>query len=205
MSVTTDVAARVLAALGEAFARRSGETLDQLVDGLAAPMDDADARLRTTDRGWAAAFDLDQTPDPAWLGRAIGSPVPQGLAPEDARDYVRGRAYWQRGTPASIRAAVGNLLTGDRHVTLIERDGSPWQLRVRVYEPEVPVGVTVEQIAAAAATQKPVGIVLEAEIRPTASFAHFADEHGPTFADAAATFATFSDTRFHIPEEGTTP
>lgn len=203
MTVTTAVAARVLEALGEAYRRQAGPVLEDLVDGIAAPINDADSRLTETDSGWAAAFDLNLTPDPAWTGRAIGSKVPGGLTVEQARTYIRERPYWRRGTPAAIRAAVGALLAGSKTVTLLERDGSPWRLRVRVYEPEVPAGVTLAQLHAAAVSQKPVGIVLTTEIAPTASYAHFAAEHGPSYDDAATEFPTYESARFHVPEEGT--
>lgn len=203
MSVTTAAASRVLEALGDAFRRHAGPGLDPLVDGLAAPLDDTDSRVTPTARGWAQVFDLDTTPDPAWLGRAIGTKVPVGLPVEEARALVRGRAYWKRGTPAAIVAAVQQLLTGTKHVTLLERDGSPWRLTVRVYETEVPAGVTVEQIAAAAATQKPVGIVVTVEIATAATYAHFAAVHGPTYQDVADDFPTYIDAHWHVPEEGT--
>jgi hypothetical protein len=203
VTVTSAVAARVLDALGDAFRKHAGPVLDPLVDALAAPIADTDDRLVDTERGWAAAFDLDQTPDPAWLGAAIGSPVPPGLTVEQARTYIRDRPYWRRGTPAAIKAAAASLLAGFTRVDLIERDGSPWRLTLRVYAPGVPAGVSEADIAAAVAPQKPVGIVLTVEIVGGASFAHMTAGHGPTFADYASAFPTFADARDHLPEEGT--
>lgn len=205
MTVTTPVAQRVLDALGDAFRAQGGPVLEDLVDGLAAPLNDAASRLTVTGRGWPAAFDLDETPDPTWLGAIMGSRVPAGLTVDQAREYVRSRPYWRRGTPAAMTAAVATLLTGSQRVDLIERDGSPWRLTVRVYSGETPDGVTVDDIAAAAATQKPVGIVLTAEIVDTATLAHFAAEHGPTYSDVAADFPTYEEASYHTPEEGTTP
>ncbi|NGZ99387.1 hypothetical protein G5V59_00160 [Nocardioides sp. W3-2-3] len=87
--------------------------------------------------------------------------MPGGLTVEQARAFVRDRAYWRRGTPAAVRAAVAALLTGQKRVALVERDGGPWRLTIRVYAAEVPPGVTLDDLKAAAATQKPVGIILQ--------------------------------------------
>lgn len=205
MTITSAAAQRVLDALGEAFRSQAGPLLEDLVDGLAAPLADTDTRTTPTAAGWAQVFDLDTTPDPRWLGAAIGSPVPAGLTVDQARDYISGRAYWRRGTPEAIRAAVRPLLTGERRVVLLERDTSPWHLTVRVYEAEVLPGVTAADVAAAATTQKPVGIILAAEIVAGASYAHFAVEHGPTYGDVATDFPTYAAAASHLPEEGTTP
>ncbi|BBH17513.1 hypothetical protein Back2_18000 [Nocardioides baekrokdamisoli] len=200
---STAVAARVYAALGQAFAAHAGPLLDPLVDVLAAPLDDSDQRLQLTAAGWARAFDLNQSPDPAWIGRLLGTAVPAGLTADQDRAFIIGRAYWKRGTPAAIVAAIKPLLGGQQTVTLVERDGSPWRLTVRVYASEVLPGVTVDDIAAAAATQKPVGIILTAQISAAATFAHLKAEHGPTFTAEAAAFPTFEAEMTHIPEEGT--
>lgn len=202
---TSVVAGRVLDALGDAYRRAAGPLLEPLVDGLTAQLVDVDERVEPTERGWARVFDLDTTTDPAWLGRAIGSKVPGDLTVEQARAFVRERAYWRRGTPGAIAAAVAALLVGQRRVDLIERDGSPWRLTIRVYAAEVPPGVTAAQLKAAASTQKPVGIVVTVDVVAGATFAHMAAEHGPTFADEAVDFPTFADATNHLPEEGTIP
>ncbi|XBB66874.1 hypothetical protein ABFU82_22620 [Nocardioides sp. WV_118_6] len=202
---TSAVAERVLEALGDAYRRAAGPLLDPLVDGLTSQLVDVDERVEPTERGWARVFDLDTTTDPAWLGRAIGSKVPGDLTVEQARTFVRERAYWRRGTPTAIAAAVAVLLTGQKRVHLIERDGSPWRLTIRVYTAEVPPGVTAADLKAAASTQKPVGIVVSVDVVAGATFAHMTAEHGPTFADEAADFPTFADATNHLPEEGTIP
>jgi hypothetical protein len=209
VTTTTAVAGRIVTALGEALRRRGGEQLEDLVDGLAAPIADADRRIASTSRGWASAFDLDTTPEPKWIGSAIGSPLPGGLTIEQQREYIRDRAYWRRGTPGAIRGAVGALLSGSRRVDLFERDGGPWRLRVRTYAAETPDDA-VGAVAAAAASQKPVGIVLEAETVTGASWDHLMEVHG-TWDDVLAEFGTWdtgptpdADTVvYHVPEEGT--
>jgi hypothetical protein len=193
---------RVLAALGDNFARRAGTLLPNLVRGLSTVADETDALIEPTERGWATAFDLDTTPQPRWLGAAAtGTTVPGGLTLDQQRAYIRDRPQWRRGTPAAIREAVRAVLlpNTDRRVDLFERDGSPWRLRIRVWAATLPVG-GVAAVKAAARTQMPVGLVLEVEALTGATFAHMAADHGPTFDDYAAAFATFDDATYHVPE-----
>lgn len=201
----TPATARVLDALGEAFQAAAGPALVPLVGALADPLDVTEARVRTTSGGWPAAFDLEQTPDPAWLGRIVGSPPPAGATVDQARAYIRDRPYWRRGSPAAMRAAVQPLLAPGGRVVLIERDGSPWRLTVRAFRPDVPAGVTAADLKRAAETQKPVGIVLDAEIVDGATYQHMATEHGPTYADTAAAFPSYATATNHLPENGTLP
>lgn len=204
MTTTSTVAARIVAALGDALARRGGAQFEDLVDGYAAPVAPLDDRLQPVPiRGWPAAFDLDTTPDPAFIGTATGTDVPGSLTLEQQREYVRDRAAWRRGTPQAIKGAVAQLLTGTRRVDLYERDGSPWRLRVRTYSAES-AGVTDADIRAAAGTQKPVGITLDAQVALGASFDHLEAEFD-TLDDFEATYPTFDEAEVHVPEEGTIP
>lgn len=215
MTTTSTVAARLVAALGDALARRGGTQLEDLVDGYAVPVAPLDDRLQPTDRGWPAAVDLDTTPDPAFIGAATGTRVPGGLTTEQQRDYVRDRASFRRGTPAAIKGAVRGVLTGaTKRVDIIERDGSPWRFSLRVWASELPgydpagpeTGQAAEAaVVAAAATQKPVGIVIDTDvevIEHNATYAHLSAEHG-TYADLLAAFPTPALAAAHVPEEGT--
>lgn len=203
MTTTSAVAARIVAALGDALARRGGPAFEDLVDGYAAPIAPLDDRLQPVDRGWPAAFDLDTTPDPAFIGTATGTDVPGGLTLEQQREYVRDRASWRRGTPQAIKGAVAQLLTGTRRVDLYERDGSPWHLRVRTYSAES-AGVTDADIRAAAGTQKPVGITLDAEVALGATYDHHTAELA-SYDEFKATYSTYDEASIHVPEEGTAP
>lgn len=200
---------RVLIGLGPAFVERAGDLLPDVVSALVSELVTADDLLRPVDptadpdgprwRGsWAAAFDLDHTPDPQWLGRVTGSRIPDGLVLADARQLVRERASWRRGTPASLIAAVKRTLTGLQRVTLDERDGSPWRLTLSTYEAETP---DPDATLAVALTQKPVGIVLVHQVLAGATFGHMTTVHGPTFADEATAFPTFGSALAHLPEE----
>lgn len=197
------VAGRVLAGLGAAFADRAGLLLPPLVHELTMPMVDTDEALASTDRGWAAIFDLDLTPQPAWLGNATGTRVPAYATTEAQRDYVRERPGWRRATPTSLLAAIRSVYP-DGRVDITERDGSPWRISVRVYEAEADaeqqrlLSIVLEE-------QRPAGIILDLLAAEGATIAHAAAEHGPTVADLAADFPTVADLVEHIPEEGTIP
>lgn len=192
------VADRVVDGLGPALIERGGPHLVALVTALVTELEATDALLDAEPGNvWARAFDLDDTPYPAWFGSAVGTPVPAGLLEEDQRTFIRDRTAWRRGTPEAMVAAVRSVLTGDRHVLLIERHGSPWALTVQVYESEAPAESVVR---AAAETQKPVGIILDVVILTGATYAHMLSEHGPTYADWATEFPTYADAVAHTPE-----
>ena len=192
---------RVLDALGEGFRDRAGALVEPLVDGLTEPLAEVDELVQPTDRGWGTVFDLDATPVPAWYGNATGTTVPGGLTIEEQREYVRSRPRFRRGSPTAVKGAVAALLTGTRRVDLFERDGSPWNLRVRTYSAES-TGLTEADLLAAAGTQKPVGITLSAEVALGASYDHHTAEH-PTYEDFAATYTSYDEASIHVPEEGT--
>lgn len=197
------VAGRVLDGLGETFVERAGALLPLLVHELTVPMVDADEAFVATDRGWSALFDLDVTPQPAWLGRATGTATPDYLTADEQRTYLRDRPGWRRGTPAAILAAIRSVYPVGR-VDIKERDGSPWQISVRVYESEASVDQQ-RLLALALEEQRPTGIILTLVAAKGATIAHVTAEHGPTIDDLAAEFPTIDDLTAHIPEEGTTP
>lgn len=192
-------AARVLAGMGPGFRRRSGPLLEPTVDALASAAEPLDALVvgDGTRPPWTDAFDLERTAFPAWVGQASGTPVPGSLSLPAQRAYVRDRPAQRRGTVGALVATVQQTLRGSRRVVLVERDGGPYRLRVQVYASEV---TDVEQVRAAALTQKPVGLVLTVEVLSGASVAHMRDFHGPSVADYAARFATVGQARDHVPE-----
>lgn len=192
---------RVLEALGQGFRDRAGALVEPLVGALTEPLSEVDQLVQPTDRGWGAALDLGATPAPAWYGNATGTQVPGGLTIEEQREYVRSRPRFRRGSPTAVKGAVAALLTGTRRVDLFERDGSPWNLRVRTYSAES-AGLTETDLLAAAGTQKPVGITLSAEVALGASYDHHTEEHA-TYEDFAATYTSYDEASIHVPEEGT--
>lgn len=198
------VAERVLDGLGPTFRRRAGAMLQPLVEGLTTVLERGAALVTPTDRGWAAMFDVDETPDPASLGRALGTHVPPGLTTEQQRDLLRSRAQWRRGTPRAVKGAVQTVLTGlTKRVDVLERSDGPYGFRIRVWASEAPEDLA--DVIAAAATQKPLGLHIDPEVEVVpydATFAHLTEVHG-TFAQLAEAFPLLGDPTTHVPEEGT--
>lgn len=194
-------AERVHDNLGPALHAAAGgdgpQLLIDLVDALTAGVERSDQLTTETPGGWLAAFDLATTPEPAWLGNLTGTQVPGGLTLEQQRAYVLQRPSWRRGTLRALRQAALAYLTGAQHLEVVERDGSPWRLTVRVFAAEISDQAALR---AALLEQKPVGIVLNLDIRLGASFEHMRTQHGPTFTSARAQFPTFSDAKTHLPE-----
>lgn len=211
---------RVLDALGAGFRDRSGPMLELLVDGLTTELERVDVLIQPAPGGWPTLFDLDTTPQPAWLGTITGTTVPPGLTLEEQRAYVRDRAAWRRGSLDAIAAAIRTLLTdpASGHVGVIERPGgNAWHLQILVYDDDTTA--TAAQILAAAATQKPVGLILDGVTllatvadpdndfpgvtwwKPHEQVTTYArlKALAPTYADSAAMFPTYADARDHSP------
>lgn len=193
------LAQRVLDGLGPAVRAQAGQLLPALLEAILTPAQDVDGIVvdPTGRPGWSPLFDLDSTPQPAWLGQLVGVPVDLGVTPQEARSRIADRPAQRRGTPAALVAAVKAVLTGSRRVELLERDGGAYQLTVQVYEAETPNVTAVER---AVATQKPVGIVATVQVLTGATYQHMTDVHGPSLADFAVDFPTYADARDHLPE-----
>lgn len=191
---------RVLDGLGPALLRQGGAVLVDLVEALTGPLQDVAASAASNGRAWPVVFDLAETPYPAALGSATGTPVPAGLTVEKQRAYVTERPGQRRGTPAAIIAAVRETLSATRTVELNERDGSPWHLTIRVFEAELPAGGAAA-VKAAALTQKPYGITITIDVKVlpgAASYQHLSEEHG-TYAELSVEFPTYAAMTAHRP------
>lgn len=206
------LAQSVLEGLGPAFRRRAGELLPDLVDALTDEAEQAHTLVQPTGRyGHATAFDATTTPDPQWLGAATGTTIPPVLTLDEQRTYLATRAASRRGTVPAMQAAVRTVLVGTRpRVDILERvAGDPYSFGIRVYEGNLPDGDTPEirdLIAAAALTEKPLGLLtdIDIEIGPGfgTSYFHFGLVHG-TYEEIAEDFPTYDDMIEHEPEEGT--
>ena len=64
--------------------------------------------------------------------------------------------------------------------------------------------MTADELAAAAGTQKPVGITLEAEVALGASYDHVTAEFA-SYDDFTTTYTDYDEATVHVPEEGTAP
>lgn len=188
--------------MGAAAVERAGPLLDPLLVALTASLEATDAMVRDTGGGWPAAFDVDATPDPRWLASITGTQVPYGVSDATIRDAIRDRAAWRRGTPRAMLSAARTVFPVGL-ITLVERDGSPWRVTIRLYGAEA-TPADEARVLAAVATEKPVGIVLAVEVVSGASYDHLEAE-ATTYPALAAMFPTYSQMRAHVPEEGTDP
>jgi len=109
--------------------------------------------------GWTILLDLNRCPTYAlaWLGQFVGVRIPAGLTDAQQRAWILSTPGWKRGTPAAMVAAVQATLTGTKSVTLVERDGDPYNLTVKTLTAETPNPTAT---ANAIASQKPAGLVL---------------------------------------------
>jgi hypothetical protein len=110
--------------------------------------------------GWSVVMDADRAPTDwlPWLAQFVGVTVPTGLPDNQVRAYIAAHDNFNRGTPAAIRAATQQHLTGSKTVLLQERfGGDPYALAVYTLAPETP---STAQTLADILTQKPAGIVL---------------------------------------------
>lgn len=176
------VSEQVLDGLGPAIRDAAGDLLEPLVEGYTSQLATTDDLLQPTTSRWARVYDLDTTPQPGWLGQATGTKVPAGLTTEQERAYVRDQAAWRRGRLDALGAAIQTVLSGDKRIGFLERVDSPWRITIQVYSPDA-VGVTEDQIRAAATTQKAVGLVIDD--------VQFIDP--VTYEQLAALYATYED------------
>lgn len=197
------VGSRILVALGATFRKRAGALVVPVVESLATPLAAVDGVVAPTARGWPRLFDLATTTSPGTLGAATGTRLPPGLTLEQQRTYLAQQPARRRGSAPSIVAAARAAAPG-RQVDLFERLGSAWNLQVRLTGGSNDPAV-IAAVRAAVLLQKPVGITLDVVIVSGASFAHFTNHHGPTFAQLATQFATLGSIATHVPEGGTTP
>lgn len=157
---TTD---RWFDALGDALTEAgTNEVLRAWMDGAGHLLGDVDELIRDTDDGpgWSIILDPTRAPDYAlpWLAMVSGTRVTAGASAAQRRDEIVVGSYRRRGTRAEMIAAVASTLTGTRSVTLVERDGHPYRVRVQTQSSETPDQARTLAVALAA---KPAGLVLE--------------------------------------------
>lgn len=134
-------------ALGSMFQIMEDYGRDQVVGSKLAP-------------GWSQILDPSRAPTAAlpWLGQFVGVHVTAGLSDEAMRLQVTGVGGWQRGTPAAMIAAAQATLTGTKSVTVIERNGSPYNITVITKTSETPNPAATR---AALISQKVAGLTLD--------------------------------------------
>jgi hypothetical protein len=134
-----------------------------------------------------------------FLGQMVGVVVPAGTDAATARALVKARGGWGRGTPAAIGAAARLTLAGGKHVTLTERDGSPYRVRVTTYTAETPDTAALHASVTAAL---PAGIVAAFTLLAGWTYGDLEDRYdGQTWADFEADWVgkTWSDLEREVP------
>jgi hypothetical protein len=201
--IVSDVAERVYTALGPLVEGDEGYgwVLLHLCHALTAPIADVEAFSGDTDTrpGWAGMLDPTASPDRAlpWLGQLVGVQVPPGTSAATARALIQARGGWGRGTPAAITAAARLTLTGGRHVTLTERDGSAYRIRVATYTAETP---DTTALHAAVNAALPAGLVAAFDLLTGWTVAQMeTEEAAHTIAYLEAHWATVADFEAQIP------
>lgn len=115
--------------------------------------------------GWSILFDLPRTPAKAlpWLSQFVGVSLPVGLSEADQRQYILDTPNWKRGTVEAMVGAAKPYLTGNKSVTVRERDGSPYRITINTRISETPDSFLV---LTAMLTKKPGGIILNYNVIP---------------------------------------
>jgi Phage tail protein (Tail_P2_I) len=113
--------------------------------------------------GWSSVLDLERAPTEAlaWLAQFIGVGIEPNLDSESQRLRIKETAGFSRGTRAAIEGAARQFLTGSRTAVVLERDTSPYHLKVVTFEAET---AFPDRTAAALQAQKPAGLVLQYEL-----------------------------------------
>lgn len=198
---TTEIAYAGLGPLTEPDEATDWQLL-RFLDALMVQLDEVEKLSRDTEQhvGWGRLLDLDAAPDEAlpWLAQLVGVVALKGLDPASQRIRIGEAAGWNRGTPAAIRGAMKQYLTGSRTTQIFERyQGNPYRLRVRTFTSETPDPAAVEK---AVRDLKPAGIVLQYDV----SLGQAYDELNASYAsyDAVqAAHATYNDVLYGIPPE----
>jgi hypothetical protein len=92
------------------------------------------------DYGWEALLNPDLCPVQAlpYLAQYVGERLPAGISEPLAREWIKDAPNQLRGTNYAIQRAAQRKLTGNRKVTLIERDTATDHLTVVTYAAETP-------------------------------------------------------------------
>ena len=90
--------------------------------------------------GWSIVLDINRCPDVGlpWLGQLLGMHFYTGITYDQMRQQIRDHVSWQRGTAASILAAVRLFLTGTQTASIAERDTGPYHFTVTILAAEAP-------------------------------------------------------------------
>jgi Phage tail protein (Tail_P2_I) len=187
-------AARLYAALGP-LAQRDPEAAWSLliyVNAIGTMFQVLDVYVRDTPEGpgWSPLLDLDRCPAEAlpYLAQFVGVRLLPGATEEESRARIASTDGFKRGTPAAMRGAAIDTLTGAKRVVFRERYGDPYALDVLTFTSETPdPAMTLRALV----SQKPGGIVLSYRAGDGQDYQLVKDTHA-TYADVKAAYATYS-------------
>jgi hypothetical protein len=172
------------------------DTLGQMLQGAADLCEDGP----NGEPGWSIILDIDRVPDAGldYLGQFIGMHFYTGITPNQKRQQIRDRVSWQRGTPASIIAAVRLFLTGTQTVQLSERDSSPYHFNVAIWTTEAPTDTSSTSPVVRYVNQfaKPAGLQWTLTVNPGSppSITYGGIyTRGDTYSSIYTTFQTYAD------------
>lgn len=135
--------------------------------------------------GWAKLMNLPTTPSDAldWLGQFVGVGALPGLTDAQKVQRIASHEGFQRGTIPAIQSAGMLFLTGNRTVTIYERDTSPYHFSVSTIPSETPYpNLTLAALLA----QKPAGLQMT-----------YLNQTGQTWAHLSANYATWNLAKLH--------
>lgn len=187
-------AERALAYLGPGIAGQAGPLLPLLLQALLEPVEPI-AELTGGADGWARAFDLDTTDNPAWLGAAVGVTTTAADL-EGQRSEIRARGA-SRGKLGALRAAAQATLTGQKRVLITERvDGDPYRIEVITFASETPDPAATRRALLLA---KPGGLVLTYAAPLGKTYRQLRNE-GLTYGQLRDTGKTYDTLRKELPD-----
>jgi len=150
--------------------------------------------------GWSIVLDINRIPDEGldWLGQFIGAHFYQGITAAQKRQQIRDHIVWQRGTAASIIAAIRLFLTGTQTVQLNERDTSPYHFLATIWASEAPTDTSPTSALVRYVNQfaKPAGLQWTLTVNPGAPPATTYGNiytRGDTYLYDYNTFQTYAD------------
>jgi hypothetical protein len=110
--------------------------------------------------GWRNAVDLDQCPAQLlpWLGQFNGTPLDGTGSEAEMRRKIREARGSHRGTTRAILSDLKATLTGTQHVTLLERNGSPFENVFLTLTSETPSEAAAREALTNRQT-KPLGVI----------------------------------------------
>jgi len=173
-------------------------TYIQALCGMVQPLSDLASTGDNEQDGWSALLDLTRVPNDAlpWLGQLVGVHfLNPALSVADQKNQIAARIGWQRGTLASMQAAISPLLSGSKYVAIQERDTSPYHFLITTFNSETPKdsgGVNASPaIIAAIESQKPAGLRYTYTMTTGGDYAFVRGAYA-TYTVVRSTYATYN-------------